>query len=34
MAPLMQTATVTGEMLGDPNEQIRKNLTGDRSRLG
>ena len=29
MAPLMETATITGELLGDPNDQIRKNLAGD-----
>ena len=28
MAPLMQTATVTGELLGTPGAQIRANLTG------
>jgi hypothetical protein len=28
MAPLMETATVTGELLGTPNAQIRANLTG------
>jgi len=33
MAPLMQTATVTGELLGTPNEQIRRNLTGDQPKL-
>ena len=33
MAPLMETATITGELLGDPNDQIRKNLTGDQPRL-
>jgi len=33
MAPLMETATITGELLGNPNEQIRKNLTGDQPRL-
>jgi quinol monooxygenase YgiN len=33
MAPLMETATVTGELLGTPNEQIRKNLTGDQPKL-
>jgi quinol monooxygenase YgiN len=26
MEPLMQTATVTGEILGTPNEQMRANL--------
>jgi hypothetical protein len=29
----MQTATVTGELLGTPNDQIRANLTGDQPRL-
>src|SRR3954469_17686080 len=33
MAPLMQTATVTGELLGTPNAQIRANLTGDQPKL-
>ena len=33
MAPLIETATITGELLGDPNDQIRKNLTGDQPRL-
>jgi quinol monooxygenase YgiN len=33
MAPLMETATVTGELLGTPNEQIRRNLTGDQPKL-
>jgi hypothetical protein len=33
MAPLMQTATVTGELLGTPNDQIRANLTGDQPKL-
>ena len=33
MAPLMETATITGELLGTPNEQIRKNLTGDQPKL-
>jgi len=33
MAPLMETATITGELLGDPNEQIRRNLTGDQPKL-
>jgi hypothetical protein len=27
MAPLMETATITGELLGTPNDQIGKNLT-------
>ena len=33
MAPLMQTATVTGALLGTPNDQIRRNLTGDQPKL-
>ena len=33
MAPLMETATITGELLGTPNNQIRKNLTGDQPKL-
>jgi quinol monooxygenase YgiN len=33
MAPLMETATVTGELLGTPNDQIRANLTGDQPKL-
>ena len=33
MAPLMETATITGELLGDPNDQIRANLTGDQPKL-
>ena len=33
MAPLMATATVTGELLGAPNDQIRANLTGDQPKL-
>ena len=33
MAPLMETATITGELLGRPNDQIRKNLTGDQPKL-
>jgi hypothetical protein len=33
MAPLMQTVTVTGELLGTPNNQIRRNLTGDQLKL-
>jgi hypothetical protein len=33
MAPLMQTATVTGELLGTPDAQIRANLTGDQPKL-
>src|SRR3954452_5556496 len=33
MAPLMATATVTGELLGTSNAQIRANLTGDQPKL-
>jgi len=33
MAPLMETATITGELLGSPNDQIRANLTGDQPKL-
>jgi len=33
MAPLMETATITGELLGTPNDQIRKNLSGDQPKL-
>ena len=33
MAPLMETATITGELLGTPNDQIRGNLTGDQPKL-
>ena len=33
MAPLMATASVTGEVLGTPNDQIRRNLTGDQPKL-
>jgi quinol monooxygenase YgiN len=33
MAPLMETATITGELLGTPNAQIRANLTGDQPKL-
>ena len=33
MAPLMETATVTGELLGTPNAEIRRNLTGDQPKL-
>ena len=33
MEPLMATATITGEVLGTPNEQMRKNLTGDQPKL-
>jgi quinol monooxygenase YgiN len=33
MAPLMETATITGELLGTPNDQIRRNLTGEQPKL-
>jgi quinol monooxygenase YgiN len=33
MAPLMEAATVTGELLGTPNAQIRANLTGGQPKL-
>jgi quinol monooxygenase YgiN len=33
MAPLMETATITGELLGSPNAQIRANLSGDQPKL-
>jgi hypothetical protein len=33
MAPLMVCATITGELLGAPNDQIRRNLTGDQPKL-
>lgn len=33
MAPLMETAAITGELLGAPNDQIRRNLTGDQPKL-
>jgi len=33
MAPLMATATVTGEVLGTPNAEMRSNLSGDRPKL-
>ena len=33
MAPLTETASVTGELLGTPNDQIRRNLTGDQPKL-
>jgi quinol monooxygenase YgiN len=33
MAPLMATATVTGEVLGTPNAEMRRNLTGDQPKL-
>ena len=33
MAPLMETATITGELLGTPNDEIRGNLSGDQPKL-
>ena len=33
MAPLTETATVTGELLGTPNPEMRRNLTGDQPKL-
>jgi len=33
MAPLTETASVTGELLGTPNDQIRRKLTGDQPKL-
>jgi quinol monooxygenase YgiN len=33
MEPLMQTATVTGEVLGTPNETMRGNLQGEQPKL-
>jgi hypothetical protein len=33
MEPLMATATITGEVLGTPNETMSKNLTGDQPKL-
>ena len=33
MEPLMATATVTGEVLGTPNAEMRRNLTGDQPKL-
>jgi hypothetical protein len=33
MAPLMATATITGEVLGTPNAEMRRNLTGDQPKL-
>ncbi len=33
MEPLMATATITGELLGTPNAEMRKNLTGDQPKL-
>ena len=33
MAPLMETATITGEVLSSPNAEMRKNPTGDQPKL-
>ena len=33
MEPLMATASITGEVLGSPNAEMRKNLTGDQPKL-
>jgi quinol monooxygenase YgiN len=33
MEPIMQTASVTGEVLGTPNAEMRANLTGDQPKL-
>jgi quinol monooxygenase YgiN len=33
MASLIETATITGELLGTPNDQIRSNLTGNQPKL-
>ena len=33
MAPLTETASVTGELLGTPGDQIRRNLTGEQPKL-
>lgn len=33
MAPLMETAAITGELLGTPNDEIRGNLTGEQPKL-
>jgi len=33
MEPLMETATITGEVLGTPNAEMRRNLTGDQPKL-
>ena len=33
MAPLMATASITGEVLGTPNETMARNLTGDQPKL-
>ena len=33
MEPLMGTATITGDVLGTPNAEMRRNLTGDQPKL-
>lgn len=33
MEPLLATATITGELLGTPNAEMRRNLTGDQPKL-
>jgi hypothetical protein len=33
MEPLMATSTLTGEVLGTPNAEMRRNLTGDQPKL-
>jgi quinol monooxygenase YgiN len=33
MEPLMATATITGEVLGTPNEAMRSQLSGDQPKL-
>jgi quinol monooxygenase YgiN len=33
MEPIMATASVTGEVLGTPNAEMRKNLSGDQPKL-
>ena len=33
MAPIMATATVTGAVLGTPNAEMRRNLSGDQPKL-
>jgi quinol monooxygenase YgiN len=33
MEPLMATATITGEVLGTPNAEMRRNLTGEQPKL-
>ncbi len=33
MEPIMATASVTGEVLGTPNAEMRRNLSGDQPKL-